>query len=58
MRLFNILTEDKFRIHQSKCVRNWDSNKNDIVDKDQEGEGEGDGECLDIDCKSYLILFL
>ena len=37
-RLFKILTEEKFRIHQDKCIQNWDSTQKQPIDSDEDEE--------------------
>ena len=45
-RLFKILNEKKFRIHQDKCIQNWNSKQNELLhcDEDEEEEYEEDEE--------------
>ena len=43
-RLFKILTEEKFRIHQDKCIKNWDSKQNEHIDSDKDEEEENEKE--------------
>ena len=43
-RLFKILTEEEFRIHQQKCIQNWDSKKDELIDSDEENEDNSDEE--------------
>ena len=52
-RLFKILTEEKFSIHQDRCIKNWDSKQNELIDsdKDEKEENEKEPECSDIDRK-------
>ena len=41
-RLFTILTEDKFRIHQHKCIQNWDSKRNKLLLSDDDDDEDKD----------------
>ena len=52
-RLFQILTEKDFSIHQAKFIKNWDSIQKDLVGikEDEEGESEKETDCSNIDCK-------
>ena len=52
-RLFKILTEEKFRIQQDRCIKNWDSKQNELIDsdEDEEEENESGADCSNIDCK-------
>ena len=61
-RLFKILNKKKFRIHQDKCIQNWNSKQNELLhsDEDEEEENEEDedkkenekeSDCSNIDCK-------
>ena len=43
-RLFTILTEDKFRIHQHKCIQNWDSKRNKLLLSDDDDEDDDNDE--------------
>ena len=43
-RLFKILNEKKFRIHQDKCIQNWNSKKNELLHSDEENEEYSDEE--------------
>ena len=55
-RLFKILTEEKFRIHQHKCIQNWNSKQNELIDNDEddEEENEKEAEYSNTDRKLYL----
>ena len=52
-RLFEILTKKKFRIHQDKCIQNWDPKQNKLIDSDDkdEEENEKEADCSNIDRK-------
>ena len=43
-RLFKFLTEEKFRIHQQKCIQNWDSKQTELIDSDEDEEEENETE--------------
>ena len=43
-RLFEILNEKKFRIHQDKCIQNWNSKQNGLLQRDEENEEYSDEE--------------
>ena len=43
-RLFEILNEKKFRIHQDKCIQNWNSKQNELLQRDEENEEYSDEE--------------
>ena len=43
-RLFKFLTEEKFCIHQEKCIKNWDSKQNEFIDSDEDEEEENEKE--------------
>ena len=42
--MFKILTEKKFRIHQDKCIQNWNSKQNELLQRDKENEEYSDEE--------------
>ena len=44
IRLFKILTEEKFRIHQDECIQNWDSIQNKHIDGDEDEEVDNEEE--------------
>ena len=52
-RLFKILTEEKFRIHQDKSIQNWDSKQNELINSDEDvvEENEKEADCSNIDRK-------
>ena len=49
-RLFKFLTEEKFRIHQDKCIKSWDSTQNEFINSDEE-ENEKEADYSNIDSK-------
>ena len=51
-RLFKILAEEKFRIHQDECIQNWDSIQNEHIDgdEDEEVENEEEENKVEADC--------
>ena len=42
--MFKFLTKEKFRIHQDKCIQNWDSIKKELIDSDEEEKEEEENE--------------
>ena len=50
-RLFKILNERKFRINQDKFIKNWDSNKIELINNEEEEENEKGADYSNIDRK-------
>ena len=59
-RLFEILTEEDYSIHQAKCIKDWhpiQTYLSNYGDDGTEGECEKEAEISRIICKLYLFIF-